>query len=37
VEARFPYHAPPPIVAAAGGLAHNDKKDEFDNDEVDAQ
>jgi hypothetical protein len=37
VEARFPHHAPPPIVPAAGGLAHNDIEDEFDDDEVDAQ
>jgi hypothetical protein len=28
VEARFPHHAPPPIVPAAGGLAHNDTEDE---------
>jgi hypothetical protein len=38
VEARFPHHAPhPPIIPTAGGLAHNDTEDEFDNDEVDAQ
>jgi hypothetical protein len=37
VEARFPHHAPPPIVPAAGSLAHNDIEDEFDNDKVDAQ
>jgi hypothetical protein len=37
VEAHFPHHAPPPIVPAAGGLAHNDTEDEFDDDEVDAQ
>jgi hypothetical protein len=37
VEARFPHHDPPPIVPAAGGLAHNDTEDEFDDDEVDAQ
>jgi hypothetical protein len=36
VEARFPHHAPAPIVPAAGGLAHNDTEDEFDDDEVDA-
>jgi hypothetical protein len=37
VEARFPHHDPPPIVHTAGGLAHNDTEDEFDDDEVDAQ
>jgi hypothetical protein len=37
VEARFPHHSPPSIVPAAGGLAHNDTEDEFDDDEVDAQ
>jgi hypothetical protein len=37
VEAHFPHHAPPPIVPAAGGLAHNDIEDEFNDDEVDAQ
>jgi hypothetical protein len=37
VEARFPHHAPPPIVPAVGGLAHNDIEEEFDDDEVDAQ
>jgi hypothetical protein len=37
VKARFPHHAPPPIIPAAGGLAHNDTKDKFDDDEVDAQ
>jgi hypothetical protein len=37
VEARFPHHDPPPIIPAAGGLAHNDTKDEFDDDKVDAQ
>jgi hypothetical protein len=37
VEARFPHHAPTPIVPAAGGRAHNDTEDEFDDDEVDAQ
>jgi hypothetical protein len=37
VEAHFPHHAPPPIIPAAGGLAHNDTEDEFDDDEVDAQ
>jgi hypothetical protein len=37
VEARFPHHTPPPIVPAAGGLTHNDKENEFDDDEVDAQ
>jgi hypothetical protein len=37
VEARFPHHAPPLIIPATGGLAHNDTEDEFDDDEVDAQ
>jgi hypothetical protein len=37
VEAHFPHHTPPPIVPTAGGLAHNDIEDEFDDDEVDAQ
>jgi hypothetical protein len=37
VEARFPHHTPSPIVPTAGGLAHNDIEDEFDDDEVDAQ
>jgi hypothetical protein len=37
VEARFPHHTPPPIVPAAGSLAHSDTEYEFDNDEVDAQ
>jgi hypothetical protein len=36
VEARFPHHAPPPIVPAAGGLACNNTEDEFGDDEVDA-
>jgi hypothetical protein len=33
----FPHHAPPPIIPAAGGLAHNDIEDEFNDNEVDAQ
>jgi hypothetical protein len=37
VEARFPHHASPPIIPAVGDLAHNDTKDEFNDDEVDAQ
>jgi hypothetical protein len=37
VEARFPHHDPPPIIPAAGGLAHNDTEDEFDDDEVNAK
>jgi hypothetical protein len=37
VEAHFRHHAPLPIVFVAGGLAHNDTEDEFDDDEVDAQ
>jgi hypothetical protein len=37
VEAHFPHHVAPPIIHAAGGLAHNDAEDEFDDDEVDAQ
>jgi hypothetical protein len=37
VEAHFAHHAPPPIIPAAGDLAHNDREDEFDDDEVDAQ
>jgi hypothetical protein len=37
VEAHFPHHAPPPVIPAASGLAHNDIVDEFNDDEVDAQ
>jgi hypothetical protein len=37
MEAHFPHHAPPPIVPAAGGVAHNDTEDVFDDDEVDTQ
>jgi hypothetical protein len=37
VEARFPHHAPPPIVPATGGLAHNDTDHEFGDDEIYAQ
>jgi hypothetical protein len=33
----FPTMLHPPIIPAAGGLAHNDTEDEFDDDEVDAQ
>jgi hypothetical protein len=37
VEAHFPHHAAPRIIPTAGGLAHNNAEDEFDDDEVDAQ
>jgi hypothetical protein len=37
VEAHFPHHAPPPIIPAAGDLAHNHTEDEFNDDKVDAQ
>jgi hypothetical protein len=37
VEAHFPHHAPPPIIPAVRGLAHNDTEDKFDDDMVDAQ